>query len=172
MNSIEKIISDSKLDGYKKQAALRELADRRPPRLSEADRAAVTDLAEKFKTAKAAWVGFESRLKRFQQDLSTSQTEQHRLRTTLDPDDTDGINRLTFLSTKLSVLSTSISTAPARQSEMRNTAENLFRCLDEVLTKNYGSSKTLGRSLFSSCAFGELPLRLDLALAELDELLK
>ena len=170
MNCIEKLISDSNLDGFKKRRALRELAERKPPHITPAERERVGELAEKITKIKTEWLGFESKLKRFQTDFTACLAEQHRLKNTLDPDDTDGINRLTFLSTKLVVLNAFTGRAGSRQTEMQNDAANHFRCLDAILTRYFGKSTT--GSFFSSSVFGELPSRLDLALAELGELLK
>lgn len=172
IEQIEKIIRDTPGDIFRKKKIVSELSQRQPPRLSDTERAAAVDLKENIKTLKSAWDQFTSRVTRAQQDFVACQAELHRLKNTCDPDDEAAINRLTFLNTKLQVLSTFTGGGNIRKSEMLNAAENYFRTLDAMLVKHYGkSSLAVGGSL-ASAINGELSMRLELALFELEGLLK
>jgi len=172
IEQIEKIIRDSTIDIFKKKKVISELSQRQPPNLSEADRAAAVDLAEKIKKLKSSCGDFTSRQKRSQQDFPACQTELHRLKNTCDPDDEAEIQRLTFLTTKLQVLSTFTGGANPRQNEMLNAAENYFRTLDAMLVKHYGKSSLVMGGSLASAINGELSTRLELAFFELEQILK
>ena len=131
-----------------------------PVRLSANERAAVAEARNKLEALGKEYVELIARQEQGRQALEQTSKEKRKLETSLDFDDVPGIQKLIFVTAKLTVTQNWLAGAEAKITAAENHANAILGGVNQLFNRRFGMSPTPGGRGFANPGMGSLPTRI------------